>query len=915
MAILRRLFGNTPSAAERIEAELRDWGPQVWPGRFFIGHDHDEEAAEGLRRLRLTLTDDELCAGAAELVFRSEAWVVRYNAHDPIRHATAHMALRILATDPPPDLAIRVRDRLQFVRDHPDLKVQVPHHLPEYPPIQLPIEDLPPTLDQLVTLLEQATPNDATAIDLITGLALHDHTRMSRSDRFVARYVLFLHRAGVLSPELFEQIAYANPARGSLLAPSRPARWLGADDWPVEHAHTLTARLITQPELSDTEARLLAGAEPGPGHLVDAVRLHAAHGLGAFDTQRGYRQTPHQAAVEVLARTGNADAPDLVDQLRQYPSDSLRALLPVAPTSISALTAALGWEPADDLIALLHAGSEVEASADTRNGAIDVAAVRDAVAVAGPELTTKIWRTFEQAKFRPNLVKLIQAATGEHADWIRSSLPKRNQLAVRAMAAAPLEGGFDEIRARYEWIQRYRAEANQFGSQRQSSERGAADAALHNLATNSGYRDVTRLEVAVAAHDPAPVPSWSIGDHHVTISLTGGHASTVFRLGDKALKTAPRAVKQSDRYDEIKAARKSMQAELTRFSRMLERTMMLGEPFSADEVTSLLGIPVAAATLAGLVVVDSIGTSARYSGRAFVDAAGAPMQLDGAITVAHPLDLAARGDLITWQEQLVADRIVQPFQQVFRSYYPLTPVELENGFVSARFADRIIDTGKATALFTNREWLLPKEEGGEVSKGFPSLGVTAVWELTGVGHHLTETTSVGTGGIFFITGTNWYRDDRLSLDQVPATVFSEVMRDADLVVSVAQGDPIGQGRLRGTVERFSPESLDSRRNLIATLVRDLKVPGVDFDETYALVTGRLASYRVHLGTGDIFIGHGRHLCVVPDGWGAKQAVFLPFVDDADSRISLVISKILLLSADAKITDPSILEQIRLAGPH
>ena len=81
-----------------------------------------------------------------------------------------------------------------------------------------------------------------------------------------------------------------------------------------------------------------------------------------------------------------------------------------------------------------------------------------------------------------------------------------------------------------------------------------------------------------------------------------------------------------------------------------------------------------------------------------------------------------------------------------------------------------------------------------------------------------------------------------------------------------------------------------------------------------LVTGQLASYRVHLGTGDIFIGHGRHLCVVPDGWGAKRAVFLPFVDDADSRVSLVISKILLLSADAKITDPSILEQIRLAGP-
>ena len=915
MAILRRLFSGEPSVAERIEAELRNWGSQIWPERFVRGHDHGEEVAESLRRLRLTLDADQLRGGAADLVLQPEPWIVKYNAHDPIKHVIVHTALQVLATDPPPDLAIRIRDRLQFVRDHPDTVVRLPHHLPEYPPIQLPIEDLPPTLEQLVTLLEQATPDHPTAIELITDLALHDYTRMSRSDRFVARYVLFLHRAGVLSFELFEQIAYANPARGSLLAPSRPARWLGADDWPVEHADALTAKLIALPAWSDAEARLLVGAEPAPGHLIDAVRLHAAHGLGAFDTGRDYRQTPHQAAVAVLAGTGHGDASDEVDRLRRYPADTLQALLPVAPISVSVLTAALGWEPADDLIALLHAGREIEASADPRVGAIDAAAVRDAIAAAGPELTTRIWRTFKHAKFRPNLIKLLQAATGEHADWIRSSLPKRNQLAVRAMAAAPLEEGFDEVRSRYQWIQRYRAEAGQFGSQRQSSERGAADAALHNLATNSGYRDVTRLEVAVAAHDPAPIPSWRIGDYDVTIALTGGHASTVFRSGAKTLKTAPQAVRQSDRYDEIKAARKSVQAELTRFSRMLERTMTLDEQFSNDDLSSLLGIPVAAAALAGLVVVDSTGVSACYRAGGFVDADAAPVQLDGGVTVAHPIGLAARGQLVRWQERLVADRIVQPFQQAFRSHYPLTPVELENGFVSARFADRIIDTGRATALFTNREWVLPQEEGGAVSKGFPSLGLTAVWELTDVGHHLTETTSVGTSGISFITGTNWYRDDRVALDQVPATVFSEVMRDADLVVSVAPGDPVGQGRFRGTVERFSPETLDSRRGLIAALVGDLQIPGVDFDDTYALVTGQLASYRVHLGTGDIFIGHGRHLCVVPTGWGARKTVFLPFIDDADSRISLVISKIMLLSADAKIKDTSILEQIRLAGPN
>jgi len=41
-------------------------------------------------------------------------------------------------------------------------------------------------------------------------------------------------------------------------------------------------------------------------------------------------------------------------------------------------------------------------------------------------------------------------------------------------------------------------------------------------------------------------------------------------------------------------------------------------------------------------------------------------------------------------------------------------------------------------------------------------------------------------------------------------------------------------------------------------------------------------------------------------------LFLPFSDEGDSRISEVISKILLLSSDDTIKDPAILSQIRNA---
>jgi hypothetical protein len=63
---------------------------------------------------------------------------------------------------------------------------------------------------------------------------------------------------------------------------------------------------------------------------------------------------------------------------------------------------------------------------------------------------------------------------------------------------------------------------------------------------------------------------------------------------------------------------------------------------------------------------------------------------------------------------------------------------------------------------------------------------------------------------------------------------------------------------------------------------------------FAYVQGKLARYRVHL-------------CILPDRWGkTHDKLFLPFADEHDSKIS----EILLLLADDRIKDESILRQIR-----
>jgi hypothetical protein len=144
------------------------------------------------------------------------------------------------------------------------------------------------------------------------------------------------------------------------------------------------------------------------------------------------------------------------------------------------------------------------------------------------------------------------------------------------------------------------------------------------------------------------------------------------------------------------------------------------------------------------------------------------------------------------------------------------------------------------------------------------------------------------------------------LAEVPAVALSEVMRDLDLVVSVAGTDPAGYA---------SPSRVASRAQLLATLIDELGLAGVRVDGTSAVVRGSRATYRVHLTSGSIHVEPGGYLCVVPASFGGTthKRLFLPFADE-DRMTSVILSKVLLLAEDEKITDPSILAQLARLAP-
>jgi hypothetical protein len=141
----------------------------------------------------------------------------------------------------------------------------------------------------------------------------------------------------------------------------------------------------------------------------------------------------------------------------------------------------------------------------------------------------------------------------------------------------------------------------------------------------------------------------------------------------------------------------------------------------------------------------------------------------------------------------------------------------------------------------------------------------------------------------------------MKLKDVPPRVFSEVMRDVDLMVSVAH---------RGEVD---PEASASTVELRTAIAREtlalLKLKNVRFQGRYALIKGHYSDYSVHMGSGIVHRMPGSMVCIIPVHAQHRGRLFLPFTDD-DPKSAEVLSKILMLAKDAAIKDPNILDHLR-----
>ena len=476
---------------------------------------------------------------------------------------------------------------------------------------------------------------------------------------------------------------------------------------------------------------------------------------------------------------------------------------------------------------------------------------------------------------------------------------------VRLLGLLPLGVGERRDRdllLRYRVIQEYRRYARGLSPMSRESAVRAGDIGLENLARTAGYPDPVRLEWAMEAREIADLAAGPLSATHqgVTVTLALDEQSQpqlTIQRGDKPLKNIPAAVRKHRKVAALADRKTDLKRQASRMRLSLENAMCRGDTFLGAELRQLFDHPILVPSLERLVMIgEGIAGYPTAKGQALADHSGKvePIKPDEKLRIAHPHDLLAGGQWHLWQKNLFQAERVQPFKQVFRELYVLTEQEKADGTVSRRYAGHQVNPKQAMALFGSRGW--GTQDG--VRKLFHDLGLVAEVSFRSGAWTPLELEGLTLEGIEFRKRDEW---KPLPLADVPPRVFSEVMRDVDLVVSVAH--------LGGVDPEASASTVEMRTALLRETCALLNIANFRVEKSHVLIDGHLAQYSVHLGSAVVHRMPGGSVCIVPVHAQQRGRLFLPFADD-DPRTAEVLSKVILLARDQEIQDPSILEQIR-----
>jgi len=306
------------------------------------------------------------------------------------------------------------------------------------------------------------------------------------------------------------------------------------------------------------------------------------------------------------------------------------------------------------------------------------------------------------------------------------------------------------------------------------------------------------------------------------------------------------------------------------------------------------------------------------------------------VRIWHPLSTETF-EVQQWREHIFSSAVRQPFRQAFREFYQITDDERQSKMHSNRFAGILMRQHQFSSLCRAQGWkyrLMGAEFDGfnvptklltfwkmhaEFYVDLPSDRKPALFESA-----LGEKSGYGINLFLGSDQVRFYRDRReIPIEEVPAIVYSEIMRDVDLFTSVSavgqdeswsdQGDRgVGVVASRMDINELSAVlalriEIMSRVLPFTPIAEHCKI-----EKTSLVVRGRLGTYRIEMLLGGVLrmTDSGVRQLKIPQKLLDDVLLdFTAFPIDLDHRTEMILRKAYVVANDWEIDSPDLIRQL------
>jgi len=538
---------------------------------------------------------------------------------------------------------------------------------------------------------------------------------------------------------------------------------------------------------------------------------------------------------------------------------------------------------------------------DLNDGAFDLTWCKEVYTTLGEKRFTLVYNAAKflcDNAFHTRARKYADAAMGKvgKEEFIKQVEKSRNKDALNAYCIIPLKDDKDLLE-RYLYIQSFLKESKKYGAQRQASEARSAEIAFINLAHNSRFESVTRLSWMMESENIKQyaylLEKQSVEDIEVNLCIDeyGRNEIEVYKNGKK-LKSVPSKYAKHEKILLLKEIHKKWKEQYQRSKAMLEEAMEQRTAFTKEELDTIMNNPIVSPMLQKLVLCSNNNTGFYKNGS--LQGPLGTFEISNEIKIAHPFDLYTFNVWHTYQEYIFNQKIVQPFKQVFRELYLKLEDELKQDHTK-RYSGYQIQIQKTKGALKSRKWNVSYESGLEKicykDNIIAHLYADADW---------FSPSDIEAPSIDYVHFTSRKDYKSVLVKDINDILFSEIMRDVDLAVSVAY--------VGGVDPITSFSTIELRKTIVDYTCKLMKLYNVTTSDHFANIKGTLNDYSVHLGSGMVHQSGGSAIHILPVHSEKRGKLYLPFLDE-DPTCATILSKIILLAEDHKIKDPSILEQI------